>query len=283
MAGMRKAAVGYWRFAAAMVAVLAIGLTSCSQKALLEKATLPQDRALATTVIHDLQASPAGDTDLKSRMAPEVAAKLGPVLPRMLAALPADRHAPSRLVGANFRIMESDGRSTRTSMLVYEIDSDTAHALVRVEITRQDNAPQITSLYVNQLDKTIEQLTAFSLDGRSPGAYLILALAVLSFLTIITSEVVLFRTKWIRLKWLWAIGCLLGFIQISVNWSNGAVSIQPITVQLLGAFAVRADLLTPWQIGFGIPIPSIAFLLLRKRLQKPPASTGSGEAAVATF
>lgn len=263
---------------------MALAITGCSHKALLEKVSSPEDRALAGTVIHDLQAGPSGDADLLPRLAPELAQKLGPQLAKIRGYLPTDGKAPSRLVDASFNSFTADGHTTRTGFMAYEVDSAVRErSLVRIAITRQDGAPQVTTLYVNVLYKPVEEINAFAFSGKPLGSYLILALALLSLLTIVTSEVVLWRSKWVRLKWLWAIACLFGVIQISVNWETGAVSMNPITIQLLGAFAAKQGLLQPWRVGFGIPIPSILFLLLRRRLQKPPASAGQGEAAVTTF
>ena len=266
------------------LAVAALAMAGCSPKAMLEKIASPEDQALAGIVIHDIQAGPSGDADLLPRLLPELAQKLGPVTAQIRGYMPSDPKAPSRLVDASFNTTIGDGHTTRTSYLAYEVDgAGGQRALVRLMIVRQDKVPQITGLYVNQLSKPVEEITAFSLSGKPASSYLILALTVLSFLTIVTSEIVLFRTKWIRLKWLWAIGCLFGVVQISVDWATGATAVQPLMIQLLGAFAAKQGMLAPWRIGFGIPLASIAFLLLRKRLQKPPAATGQGEEAVATF
>lgn len=268
------------------LAVVGLAVAGCSTKAMMEKIASPEDQALAGIVIHDIQAGPSGDADLLPRLLPELAQKLGPATAQMRGYMPSDPKAASRLVDASFNTMiGDDGHTTRTSYLAYEVDgAGGQRALVRLMIVRQDKAPAlITGLYVNQLSKPVEEITAFSFSGKPAGSYLILALAVLSFLTIVTSEIVLFRTKWIRLKWLWAIGCLFGVVQISVDWATGATAVQPLMIQLLGAFAVKQGMLAPWRIGFGIPVASIAFLLLRKRLQKPPAAAGQGEEAVATF
>lgn len=130
---------------------------------------------------------------------------------------------PSRLVDAKYtEFAVLGGRKTRESYLAYEVDgANRAHALVRISIERQDGAPQIVALYVNSMAAKAEDLFGFSLIGKSPWQYLILAFAVLSLSTIVLAEIVLFRTKGVRRKWLWAIGCLFGIGQVSVNWSTG--------------------------------------------------------------
>ena len=246
-----------------------LAVTGCSQKELLDKMSSPEDRALAQTAVSDLQSGPGRDADLASRIDPTLRDKLAGALPKMRAALPRRPGGPSRLVDAGFRVMNVNGQNTRSGYLAYEIDAVGKWALVRVQITRQGGQAWITSLLVNSLPAPVEQLNNFSLSGKSVTQYAVLALTILSFLIIIVSEVVLVRTRRIPLKWLWFIGFLFGYGQVSVDWSSGAVAFMPLYFQLLGAFALKAGMLAPWRVGFAIPIVSIVFLAMRKKLQRP--------------
>ena len=262
--------------------LLILLLTACSQKALLDKIAPADDRQLSARVIADLQGGPGGDSDLAALVNPQIRDKLGPELPKMRAAMPT---GTGRLVDASVREFDSfNGHRTRQSFLAYEVDgAKNARALVRIWITRENGAPRVDSLYINTLNAPVEQLTSFSLSGKSPIQYLILALALSSVVTIVVSEIVLFRTKWIRLKWLWAVACLLGYGQVFVDWSSGEVGFTPINITLFGAFAVKSGMLSPWHVGFALPVASILFLVLRRRLQKPPAVSGEGPLAAETF
>lgn len=256
--------VRLWLAALAMGAALA----GCSQKDLLDKVTSPEDRALGAKVIADLQGGPSDDADLMSRIQPELRAKIAGVLPQMRAVTPKGPYSESHLAGANFTELVQNGQKIRVSNLAYEVGGDGKFVLVRLQIVRRDGGAQIGSLYVNRLAGPIEQLTAFRLEGKSPGQLAFLALTVLVPLFIIVSEVILVRTRRIPLKWLWFIGCLLGVCQVSMDWGSGQVVVSPLYVQLLGAFAIRSGL-GPWRIGFAIPVVSIVFLALRKKIQKP--------------
>ena len=248
---------------------LGLALVGCSQKDMLDKMSSPEDRALAQTVIADLQSGPSQDADLASRIDATLRGKLSAALPQMRAAIPGGPGGQSRLVDAGFRVMNVNGQTSRSSYLAYEIDAGAKRSLVRMQIARQGSQAQITSLLLNELKAPVEELNSFSLAGKSASQYAVLALTILSFLTIIVSEVVLVRTKRIPLKWLWFIGCLFGYGQVSVDWSTGAVAFMPLYLQLLGAFALKAGMLAPWRVGFAIPIVSIVFLAMRRRLQKP--------------
>jgi hypothetical protein len=254
--------------------VLLAALAACSQKGLLERFSTAEDRTLCSQVILDLQGRPGGDSDLAGRLRPDLRDKLAPVIPQMRKLVPA---GPMRLVDAKFTVFSSlGGHTSRQSYLAYEVDgAANAHALVRVAIDREDGAAQIVGLYVNPMTVRAEDLNAFSLAGKSPLQYLVLVLAVLSLLTIVVSEVVLFRTKWVRWKWLWAVACLFGIGQISVDWSTGDLGFMPIYINLLGAFAFKAGFLASWKVGFALPIASIIFLIRRRALQKPPAKVAT--------
>ncbi len=252
-----------------MAFFVGLALAGCSQKEMLDKMSSPEDRALGQTVVYDLQSGPGRDADLASHIDPTLRDKLAAALPKMRVAMPNGPSGQSRLVDAGFRVTNINGQNSRSGYLAYEIDAGAKRTLVRMQVMRQGGQAWITSLYVNGLPAPVEQLTSFSLSGKSVTQYAVLALTVLSFLTIIVSEIVLVRTKRIPLKWLWFIGCLFGYGQVSVDWSSGAVAFMPLYLQLLGAFALKAGMLAPWRVGFALPIVSIVFLAMRRRLQKP--------------
>lgn len=260
-------------------AVLALAasllLAACAQRALLDKIAPADDQVLSAQIMSDLQGRPDGEADLTNLLIPQLRDKLAPELPKMRSAMPV---GPSRLVDASVRnFYVFNGSPSRQSYLAYEVDgAKNARALVRIWISRENGVARLQSLHVNRLSVPAEQLGAFTLAGKSPVQYLILALAVLSPLTILWSEIVLFRTKWIRLKWLWAVACLFGYGQLSVDWSSGEVGFTPLYITLFGAFAFKAGMLAPWRVGFALPVASIAFLASRRRLQKPPIQSDEG-------
>lgn len=264
-----------WAKACAWGAVLTFGLAlaGCSARDLLDKMSSPEDRGLAQKAIADLQGGPGDDADLASHLQPELRGRLAGALPPMRAAMPRGPGSQIRLVDASFTSFVSftnHGQTTRVGNLAYEVDGGGKSALVRMQIVRQGGGDgQIGAFYVNSLKAPVDQLAGFSLAGKSAVQYAVLALAALSLLLIIVSEVVLVCTKRIPLKWLWFIGCLLGYGQVSVDWNSGALGFQPLYIQLLGAFALKAGFLAPWRVGFAIPVVSIIFLILRRRLQKP--------------
>jgi hypothetical protein len=248
-------------------AALMLLLAGCGQQ-IVDNIVPPAQRQFSEKLIADLQAG--RDGAVLQALAPELRGQLAPQLPRMRSFLP--QGAP-RLIDTRVDVVHmADGSTVRHAYLAYEIDRDARHALVRIGL-QQTSATIVTDLYVNRLDGTVEQATSFSLRGKSAVHYLILLLAILSFAIIVAAIVLIARTRGLRRKWLWIVGSLLGIGQVAIDWNSGAISVQPFYLQLLGAFAIRPGALATWQVGFGIPVVAILFLIRRARARRQEAKT----------
>jgi hypothetical protein len=254
-----------------LVIAAAVLIAGCSRQAILQKITAPEDRTLAAQVIADVQGRPGADSDLAALLQPQLRDQLAPVLPKIRAVVPA---GPSRLVDANVNELNQNGHIQRQANLTYEVDgANNVRALVRIGIARQNGAAQVNTLYVNPLYARAEDINRFTLSGKSVVQYLVLILAILMPIFIVFSEWMLFTTKGIRRKWLWAIACIFGYTQIGVDWSNRQLFFSPLYINILGAGAFKAGLLGSWRLAFGLPIASLTFLVMRKRLQRAPDAT----------
>ncbi|TPW06654.1 MAG: Uncharacterized protein FD125_127 [bacterium] len=107
----------------------------------------------------------------------------------------------------------------------------------------------------------------FTLTGKSPAHYLILAGAVLSASLCLVSAVV----AGVRRRWGWMILNLFGVGQFTLNWTTGAFAFQPIYFTLFGAGILKgmgpAD---PWMLMAALPIPAILFWSLGRWRKKTP-------------
>ncbi|WP_420478580.1 hypothetical protein [Brevundimonas sp. FT23028] len=146
---------------------------------------------------------------------------------------------------------------------------------VRVTMMRSGDAPyRVEGLHVMRVSPALlkaheESIKAsgFTLTGKTPAHYAVLGAAVLAFLACVVTAV----TAGIRRRWLWMIGCLFGFGKVALNWTTGAMFVQPISIALLGAGALKglgpAD---PWVISASIPLPAILFWALGRWRKKAP-------------
>ncbi|HTK34077.1 MAG TPA: hypothetical protein VL358_02165 [Caulobacteraceae bacterium] len=253
--------------------IASFAFSACSREGILAKIASPEDQALATKAIADLQRGQEADADLLSRVDPRLRGKLASFFPQMRAIVPAGVGSKAELVDAKTTMFHAKGVDWRQSYLAYDVSQGGRHALVRLQIVRRTGTTLIETFVVNSLAVPAEKLNAFTVSGKSAAHYLILIFAALSVATIVASEIILFATPGIPRKCLWAIGCLLGIGRVAINWSSGVISFSPLAVQLLGAFALKAGLLGPWMVGFGLPIVSLIFLIRRKRLQRAHPST----------
>jgi len=62
---------------------------------------------------------------------------------------------------------------------------------------------------------------------------------------------------------------LFGFVQITVNWTDGGININPLYFQLLGAGFSKGSPYAPVLISISIPVGAVMFLLRRKKWLTP--------------
>ena len=122
----------------------------------------------------------------------------------------------------------------------------------------------VEMLNVLPLKVSLETTNRFALSGKSPIHYLVLALAAaLPILSLSVLALCVRSSLPRRPKILWSLSILLGFVQLSLNWTNGGVSTTPLAVQFLSAGWHRLGLLGPHIISVSIPVFALLFLVRR--------------------
>ena len=116
------------------------------------------------------------------------------------------------------------------------------------------------------MKQSLEEANRFTFEGKGPIHYIVFALTVAVPLFIVYALVLCFKTPIARRKWLWLLFVALGFFQLTLNWTDGAFGIQPISFALLGAGFVRAGPYMPFIFNVTIPIGAIVFLARRRSL-----------------
>lgn len=159
-------------------------------------------------------------------------------------------------------LVETEALMVRDGEGVWRIDSFRA---VRVSATA-----------VQAAEKAAEEQAAaarFTLTGKSPAHYLILAAAVLSAALCLVSAVV----AGLRGRWGWMILNLFGVGQFTLNWTTGEFAFQPIYFALFGAgFLKGMGPADPWMIMAAFPIPAILFWSLGRWRRKVRKAKGGG-------
>jgi hypothetical protein len=244
-------------------------LSACSTAAILEKVSFPEDRALCIKMIESLQ---SGDLAfVRSMMSTKYQADVVPLYPKMRKVMPSGSGTNIRLVDANFRT--SFSKLNRFASLAYEIDKGSEHALVRFQIHRQQTSVTVDGLNVESLPLPIEELTKFRFFGKSMGHYLFFGISLAMLAISVLALIRLYKVKNVKRKWLWGLGCLVGFGKVTMTWPDGTVYFMLISGQFPAATMGKMGMIAPWTVSFGIPFIAILFLSRNPRLDADRPST----------
>jgi hypothetical protein len=252
------------------LAICCLAVAGCSRQAILEKMSTPEDRALGEKLVRAIQSGDNAYVD--QQLQPSLRPAIAGVLPAMRQELPSGPGAQVRLAGAQVTAMADTAHgSTRRATLDYEVDKGDRHDVVDIVIYRSAGRVEVAGLHVTRVAQPVDQVPPFELSGAPAWAYVFLALLVAAPLTCIWAFVAVLRTRGLKLKWLWAIGCLIGIPTFVLNWGTGVMGVQPFYFQLLGA-GFSASSGGPWIFGVSLPLVAIIFLVRRaKRRERSPA------------
>jgi hypothetical protein len=136
--------------------------------------------------------------------------------------------------------------------------------VANVVLQKRGGNLQVAGVHVNLLPDSLQNLNAFTFVGKGPRHYVFLVLAIAIPLFIVFALVACMRTPVPKRKWLWRVFIALGYVQISLNWSDGAINVTPIHFQLLGAGYVRGGPMAPYILSIALPLGAILFFIRRR-------------------
>ena len=166
------------------------------------------------------------------------------------------------LVGCN---VFSSSEKRRTS-LTYQYQFPDAWVLAAVTIDTFGENKTLMGINVNPIPKSLGELNAFTLSGKSVKHYILLTIACMVPFFIVWTIVLCARTK-IRKKWLWIIFILVGVTKLQLNWTTGQMGFQPIAFQIPGSGIAKMGLYAPWILTISFPLGAVMFLIKRRKLQ----------------
>jgi len=141
-------------------------------------------------------------------------------------------------------------------------------------LTGEPTALRILQFNVEPLPAPMAQIHAFTLVGKGIAHFVFLAATIAAALVSLWALVRCVRTKALRRKWLWVMFVAIGFVSFTINWTTGAVQVNPLTVNLLSAGVLRQGWVGPWTLTFCIPIGALVFLW-RQRSRSQHASVAA--------
>jgi len=252
------------RYTAIILALFTIALSACDRAGLMKTITPSKDENAARayiTLLRERRFEP-----IEKDLDPSVKhAALNATLAKMAALFPSGRPLSVKVVGSH--VLQSP--QLHKSSITFEYQFPGKWLLANVAIQRKGDTSTIIGLTVRRIPDSLENLTRFTLSGKSALHYAVLALVVLMPLFILSVLVLCVRTRIKRRKWPWIIFILLGVGRFAINCTTGQWAVTPLSIQLLGAGAAAAPY-GPWTLYVSIPLGAILFLLVRPRLREAP-------------
>jgi hypothetical protein len=242
-----------------LVLMLFSGCNQNSEKRL-RPFTPPEDEAKATNYISLLRQG-GFDQIQKDMDASITDADTHSTLVKMGALIPPQDPVSVKVVGAHQYRTED----TYKINLTFEYQFPTNWLLINVALQKKNGVSSIYGFHVEPLSEALEDYNRFTLAGKNPFQYAMLALAILIPIFSLYVLVLCIRTKMKKRKWLWIIFILLGFGKITVSWTTGHWQYGLFQFQLFGASAF-APPFGAWLISVSVPLGAILFLLWRKKL-----------------
>lgn len=135
--------------------------------------------------------------------------------------------------------------------------------MVDVRLHRPANRPawQVQGFHVQAATTAQLAPLKFTLSGKSALQYFFLAFVVASPLLMVAALIKVIRSQGLRRKWLWGILAFGGLAIFQMNWATGQVTYQLISLQLIGAGAVRGlSSFSPWILSATIPVGAVLIL-----------------------
>lgn len=247
--------------------VMMMFLAGCDQASLMKKMIPPEADSTARGYIDLLRQNRF--KEIEKDLDPSInTPDIPKALVKMAQMFPAEKPESVTVVGVH--TFHND--VTTTTNMTYEYQFRGTWLLVNVATKKQGAATTIVGFNLNPIPDSLENLNRFTLSGKSPLQYSVLALAVLFTLFTLYSLVICVRTKPLKKKWLWILLILLGAAKFSVDWTTGRWDVFPLYVQLFSASAY-APLYGAWTISISLPLGAVVFLLMRKSLSGQPTGT----------
>lgn len=236
-------------------------LSGCDQQAMFEKFIPKEESAIAKKVLSQLAAKDYGAVE--KQFDPSIKnTSVQAVLEQMAALLPSEEPKSINTVGAS----TSSVNDVTTYNLTFEYEYSHAWLLANVVLQRHDAQITVLGLHVNLMKQSLLELNRFAFAGKGVLHYVVFILAIAIPIFIVFALVLCFRTPIAKRKWLWLLFVACGFVQFSLNWTDGSYGIQPISFALLGAGFYSAGPYAPIILNIAFPLGAIVFLFKRRSL-----------------
>jgi len=229
-------------------------LAACTQQGWNDRLSSRDEQAFVIRVADQLRSQQLGQ--LMEEAQPELRQQLPNYMKQVTPMLaPVSGSFVLKTVGS---LHLSGGLTTKT--FVIQGGSVNHWVLVSVVLQGVDNSMKLAGLNVTPANADPSKINDFDIHRRGLLGYLWLVAMLASAGICLFATYLVWRRRWLKRRWLWTLGSLVGFAGFGLNWTNGAWAILFINVSLLGAQAGKAGIYAPWILSFGIPVVAIVVI-----------------------
>lgn len=244
------------------IAIFFLMLAACSTAQWNDRLSTPADRAMALNFIAAMRTGTIATQ--QAVMEPKLFAQTGEIMGKAAPLLP--KSGVPELVTVNETTFGFNADARKQVALNFQFGSDRKWALFQVVLQKDRGTTTIAGWNVHPFAVRPTTAGDFVLQGKSAWHYGWLAAMVASTATIVWALVLLFFTRGIRRRLLWALACAAGVVQFTLNWSTGEWGINPLYFNLLGSGYFRPSPFDPWYLTFSLPVGAVFFLVRRPQL-----------------
>jgi hypothetical protein len=158
---------------------------------------------------------------------------------------------------------DSEALHTRHDLL-YEMQFERSAVTLLVVLIKEEGVTYVAGLNLNQIPMPLSSYHDFNFTGKKLRHYVIFSGMFVIPAFILYAVYLCLKTD-VERKWLWIIFILLGFSQIAIDWTSGALDASFLSVNILGVGFMRTGK-GPWILAVSFPIGAIIFLMHRRVL-----------------
>ena len=174
---------------------------------------------------------------------------------------PAEAPTKIELILFNSKSSLTGGPVTQSFRFLYHFPKQPIY----MEIVFEKRGESRVVMGVHVLPPPQGQTGLLSLSDLTPVKILFLTLAIANPLFILVVLGLCITTKTLKRKWLWAIFILIGFIGVTLDWSSGEITIQPLSFMVFGAAMNGGE---GASLSLSVPLGAILFLVHRRRWRR---------------
>ncbi|MCH7338841.1 hypothetical protein MMP73_04600 [Acinetobacter sp. NIPH 605] len=240
---------------------LLITLSACSQQSFLEKIVPPQEKAFAEDMFNQL--SNKNYAAIEKYLSPELQDEsTHSTLIQMAGLFPAEPVKNIKLIAANKSLF----KDVVTYQLSFEYEFADHWLINKIVLSKQADQIRIIGIHVEPIDHSVQAMHGFTFAGKSLLHYVVFILAITIPLFCIYAFILCIRTPMQKRKWLWLIFICFGFMQFSLNWTDGSYAFQMLSFLVLGAGYFQQTVYSPIILQIALPLGAILFVYRRKSL-----------------